>query len=144
MFDTHNGFTVPDLVISTAGAGQPGLSYPLAPTYSSATAKLMRVNLFLQALTAANIQVEVCIQLSDDTVTWPSSTTAPQAGTSMLSFATAITRSAEGGTTITAFEDISSLLTKPYFRLVLWVKNIGGNQALTSCLASVRVERRSC
>lgn len=144
MYDTHNGFGTPVLVVSSPGAGQTGLSYPLAPTYASASAKLMRVNLLIQALIAANIQVEVCIQLSEDAVGWPASTTAPQAGTSMLSFATAVTKSTEGATAITAFEDISSLLTKPYFRLVLWVKNIGGNQATTSCLAAIRVERKSC
>jgi len=139
MLATVLGYTEPHLVTTVQG-GQTGISFPFAPIYEATQLKLVRPNLFLQALSVANgvMIVEVCIQLSDDGVSWPTSTSTP------ISFATAVTKNAEGQTAITAFEDIASLLTKKYARFVVFVKNTAGNTGLATCLASIRIERRSC
>ena len=107
MIDTHLGFLEPILVTSVVG-GQSGIVFPFAPVYDASQLKLVRANLFLQSLSvaAAVMNVEVCIQLSDDGLNWPTSTTTP------TSFATVVSRQSEGFTAITAFEDITSLLTK--------------------------------
>lgn len=139
MFDTHLGFTTPVLVASTPGAQQSGLAYPIAPMYDTSQVKLVRANLFLQALTVGNnlMEVQVGWQLSDDGVNWPAST----ASADVHFFTTAISRQIEGTTSNGAFEDILSSMTKKYVRFVLWVKNVGANQALSTCLASIRIER---
>lgn len=137
--DTHLGFSEP-ITVTTVVGGQSGIVFPLAPVYEAAALKLVRANLFLQSLSvaAAVMNVEVCIQLSDDSVTWPTSTTTP------ISFATVVSRQSEGTTAITAFEDITSLLTKKYVRFVFFVKNTAGNTGLATCLAAMRIERKAC
>jgi len=75
--------------------------------------------------------------LSDDAVNWPPSTTQPTFFT-----VTPVSKEVEGVTSITAFEDISSAMTKKYVRFVLWVKNVNAQQALSTCLAAIRIERR--
>jgi len=86
---------------------------------------------------AVNVMdVSVGYELSDDGVNWPGSTTAP------AFFTTGVSRQTEG-TTIGAFEDIATALTKKYVRFVLWVHNTAGNSGLATCLASLRIERRS-
>lgn len=139
MLDSHLGYTEPTLV-TTAVGGQTGLVFPFAPVYEAAQLKLVRANLFLQALSvAANVMnVEICIQLSDDAVNWPTSTTTP------VSFSTVVSRQAEGVTAITAFEDITALLTKKYARFVVFAKNTAGNTGLATCLAAIRIERKAC
>lgn len=145
MIDIHLGFLEPILVTSVQG-GQTGIAFPFAPVYEAAQLKLVRANLFLQSLSvaAAAMNVEICIQLSDDGANWPTSTTAPSAGTSVLSFATVVARQSEGFTAITSFEDITALLTKKYVRFVVFVKNTAGNVGLGTCLAAIRIERKTC
>lgn len=139
MLATALGFTEPTLVVSTPG-GQAGLVYPVGPVYDTALLKKVRANLFLQAFTVANsyLEVQIGLQLSDDAAGWNTSTTQP------TFFANAVVRSSEGPTTNGAFEDISSLLTKKYVRFVFWVKNLSPNTALSTCLASMRIERQGC
>ena len=107
MLDSHLDFTEPTLVTTLPG-GQNGLVFPLAPVYDLSLLKLVRGSLHIQCLSvpATNLIVELCIQLSDDAVTWPTSTTTP------TSFTTAITGNSEGFVLPTAFEDITSKLTK--------------------------------
>jgi hypothetical protein len=139
LFDSHAGYSEP-VPVTTVQGGQSGICFPLKPVYDAAKVKYMRVNLHLQSLSVAatNMIVEAALQTSVDGVTWPASTATP------TSFATPVTRNQEGVTNITAFEDVSSLLSAPYFRVVLLVKNTAGNSGLGTCLASVRVERKSC
>ena len=139
MYFVPPDFSEPAFVATTAG-GQTGRVYPLAPLYKSAQLKDLRVNLFLQALTvaASKMQVTVGLQVSVDGVTWDTSITQPP----LLLANTG--RSQEGPTAVTAFEDVSSTLTLPYARLVLWVQNFSGETAHATCLASIRVERKTC
>lgn len=145
MLDSHLGYPEPTLVTTVQG-GQTGIAFPFAPVYESAQLRLVRVNLFLQSLSVAGgaMNVEVRIQLSDDGVNWPTSTTAPATGTSVLQFTAVVSKQSEGPTNIQVFEDIAPLLTKKYTRLVLFAKNTGSLTGLGTCLATVRVERKSC
>ena len=138
MYFVPPDFSEPAFVATTAG-GQTGRVYPLAPLYTSAQLKYLRVNLFLQALTvaASKMQVTVGLQVSADGVTWDVSTLQPFLLTNVL-------RSQEGTTPVTVFQDVSSQLTQPYARLVLWVENLTGESGHNTCLASIRVERKTC
>jgi hypothetical protein len=83
------------------------------------------------------MDVSVGYQLSDDGVNWPTSTTTP-------TFFTANVNRQQEGTAIGNFEDISGNLSKKYVRFVIWAKNTAGNTGLATCLAALRIERRSC
>ena len=141
MLDTHLGFSEPVLVTSKQG-GQAGLSFGMAPVYEASQLKYVRASILLKCLSGGtdSMDVEICIELSEDGVSWPTSTTTP------TSFAAVVARSSEGtsGPSGNAFEDISSLLTKKYVRFTFWVKNHSGVTTLNTCLASMRIERKSC
>jgi hypothetical protein len=136
--DTHLGFTIPELVTTLLG-GQNGLVFAFAPVYEAGNLKLIRASLFCQCFSVANgvMDVSVGYQLSDDGVNWPTSTTTPM-------FFTANVNRQQEGPAIGNFEDLSSALTKKYVRFVVWVKNTPGNTGLGTCLAAIRIERRSC
>jgi hypothetical protein len=138
-YDTHRGFLGP-LLVTTLQGGQSGIVFPFAPVYEATALKLVRINLFLQALSVAadKMKVEVGIQVSEDREIWPTSTTQP------TFLATSVNRQSEGTTSIEGFEDITSLLTKRYARIVLWVKNVSPETGLCTCLAAIRVERKAC
>ena len=138
MLDTHLGFSEPQLVTTLLG-GQNGIAFPFAPVFEAAQIKLIRASLFAQAFSVANAVMDVSVgyQVSDDGVNWPTSTTAP-------TFMTANVNRQQEGTAIGSFEDISGNLSKKYVRFVVWVKNTAGNTGLGTCLAALRIERRSC
>lgn len=138
MLDTHLGFSEPQLVTTVQG-GQSGIAFPFAPVFEAAQLKLIRASLFAQAFSVANgiMDVSVGYQLSDDGVNWPTSTTTP-------TFFTANVNRQQEGTAIGNFEDISGNLSKKYVRFVIWAKNTAGNTGLATCLAALRIERRSC
>lgn len=141
MLDTHLGYSEPTLVATKSG-GQAGMSYPLAPVYDASQLKYVRASVWLKCLSGGtdSLDVEICIELSEDGVSWPTSTTTP------VSFSAVVVRSSEGisGPSGALFEDISSLLTKRYVRFTFWVKNHTGVTATSTCLASMRIERKSC
>lgn len=138
MLDTHLGFSEPQLVTTVQG-GQSAIVFPFAPVFDASQIKFIRASLFAQAFSVANgvMDVSVGYQVSDDGVNWPTSTTAPTL------FTANVNRQQEG-TAIGNFEDISGNLSKKYVRFVLVVKNTAGNSGLATCLAALRIERRSC
>ncbi len=138
MLDTHLGFSEPQLVTRVQG-GQNGIVFPISPVFDAAQIKLIRASLFAQAFSVGNgvLEVSVGYQISDEGVVWPTSTTAPI-------FLTAGVLRTQEGTAYGSFEDIAANLTKKYVRFVLWAKNTPGNTGLATCLASLRIERRSC
>lgn len=139
MLDTHLGYPEPKLVTTVQG-GQTGIAFPFAPVYESAQLRYVRINLFIQSLSVGvNIMnVEARIQHSDDAVNWVASTAATTA------FPTIVSLQAEGVTSNAVWDDLQSLLTKKYARIVLVVKNTAGNTGLATCLATFRLERKTC
>ena len=138
MLDTHLGFTNPQLVTTVQG-GQSGIAFPIAPMFEASQLKMVRASLFTQAFSVGNnvMDISVGYQVSDDGVNWPTSTTMP------MFFTVGVSRQQEG-TSNGNFEDITSNLSKRYVRFVVWTKNAAGNTSLATCLASIRLERRSC
>lgn len=138
MYDTHLAFPEPRPVTTIQG-GQGGLAFPFAPVLDTGTFVALRLSLQILCLsvtTVTGMEVSIGLQDSDDGVTWPASTATPTFPTN------SVARNSEG-ITMGAFDPLPAGITKKYVRIVAWVKNLGANTHLGTCLASIRVERRN-
>ena len=129
------GFTDPEVVFTNKSTSV-GFFHPLAGAMDAGLIKTVRVALELGA--PGLVSVRIAYQVSDDGLTWPSSTTTP----GLILVGTLAAATTEGVTYATIFEDISANLTKRYVRFGVWMLNASGT-LLETAVVGVRIEPRA-
>lgn len=118
------------------------LFHPLGTATLAALIKGARPGIYLSHPQGVVASARVGWQLSDDGLTWPSSTTYSSNDGDLFATGTLASQTTESVTLATAFEDINAKMLRRHLR---WGPVIsGGNSARVLCYGGIRIETRSC